>query len=232
MQTIMEASTSYDQVADHLKGIQAQEVTLEFGHFYVNAQKQEHTVLGSDEHALGIQIGNQLAQFLTERGLPVHTMLFIDDLHGVETEAHDAVIQQRENALQHVEDQGFFPDVVVSEADLTPAAAHLFGLLKLKGIIGEGSRSLPKHWGDATLVTQFEDGSIQPACSLIDAALYLKELGPDQSNAKITVLHEKYRSQQDQVKRILAAFGIVNPYVVVVYYSDTGTITGVDSWSN
>jgi hypothetical protein len=158
----------------------------------------------------------------------------VDDFHGHPNLDHDLDNDQIRGMLMEDPDvqsvvelfraRGIDPELV-SELQLTTAAGLLYTELCKRGVAK--GQSLTRQFGNVTLITAEK----QPMCSLIDAAFYLRKIGLYKDQATITVLPEKYRSQQEQVKMILAALGVLNPPITVIYHDEVGQEILRDDWS-
>lgn len=217
-----------------IQAVNPKRVIVEMGHIYLSPAYLDRDEVITDEEVQSIDIGLQVMSSLAELGIPLQSMLFVDDLHGFEDARGFDLNPELQENLQLVvstfEEMGFTPDKVVSEAEMTSTAWYLYGLLKKKGVVNNGGRRLSENYFNAPLKNGSKDDE-RPSCSLIDAALYLTKLGPQNEGMAVTILHEKYKPQQLEVKGILSAYGLRSPNVTVVYYNDAGEVTEVDHWS-
>lgn|GEM_PF-3277276 len=207
--------------------------TIEAGHFYLFQDEKCEPVGFLSEQKKGIQLACHLA---TELGLSVQFLLFIDDYHGnphldkewQAEEIYHTLLNSVEvqSACQFYHDAGIQP-LLLSELELTTAAAHLYNQLVHVKAVSNGKRALIKSFGGALLLTKEN----QPSCSLIDAALYLKKIGFSRQDNTTTILPRRYKTQQDQVKNILEAIGVILPPITVIYHDDEGRIFETDDWS-
>lgn len=218
-----------------LRNIDPANVLLEMGHVYLSPDYlgRDESTFVTDEEMQGVQIGLALMDELCREGFPVQSILFVDDFHGfVDAEGFDDN-PDLENKLRDILDvfaeMGFQPDKVISEAGMTTSAWYLYSLLKQNGSVNGGAKQLSEMYGKASLKNGTKDEE-RPSCSLIDAALYLTKVGPTNGNHAITVIHQKYKPQQLEVKQILLAYGMVHPNVSVVYYDDSGEVTEIENW--
>jgi len=209
---------------------QYQQTIVESGHVYLHPQyleREDHEMI-TEEELQGVKVGLLVQQLLLEAGVSVQTMLFVDDLHGNRGNEAETEIK-RQDVLAHFNSIGFSPDQVVYEQALMTSAAHLYGRLVQKGVIKSGDRYLPEQYGSIQLYTEVDK---LPTCALIDAALYLKKMGPARDRATITVLPDHYLKQQDQVRYILGAVGESSLAVAVLYVAENGEPSKYDSWKN
>lgn len=206
--------------------------TIEAAHFYLYEEEKGESVGFLEEQKLGVKIAIQVANKL---GITPQFLLFIDDYHGnpylhlnPPENIQSLLIDQVEvkSAQTYFQQNGIQPQII-SEWELTSTAAHLYHLLLQKGVVAKGRRQLSNEFASVQLLTNEGD----PTCSLIDAALYLKKIGPTRTQPTITVLPIRYKSQQDQVKQILAAFGVFKPFIIVIYHDDDGVVTNQEDWS-
>jgi hypothetical protein len=207
--------------------------TIEVGHFYIYPDEKSVPYGFSSEQVLGLRLAVALVQ---ELGLSAQFLLFIDDYHGhlglesewTSEEIHAALLTETNvhTALAEFDKYGLTP-VLISELEQTTAAAHLYHCLAQQGLLSKGKKNLANELGGTPVLTQ----NFESTCSLIDSALYLKKIGPSKQNATITVLPAQYKSQQEQVKQILSAYGLVNPPITVVYHDKTGEICEIDDWA-
>ncbi len=208
-------------------------ITIETAHFYLFEDEKGEPLGFLDEQKVSVQIALQIAN---ELGITPQFLLFVDDYHGHPNLSTDwqtediqtSLLNESEvvNAQEYFEQYGIAPRIL-SELDTTTAAAHLYHLLLHKGVVTKGKRVLYPEFGSTVLLTKDD----QPTCSLIDSALYLKKIGPARNQATITVLPIRYKSQQSQVKNILAAFGLTHPPITVMYHDQKGKILEKDDWS-
>lgn len=208
--------------------------SIEAGHFYLYPDtKNGETRVLSPEQKIGIQLA---ADFARECGIVASFLLFVDDYHGnpfLDREWDNETIENFlrnhpdvQSALSLFEMSGIQPNII-SELELTSAAAYLYVRLLKRGTVGNGKRNLIGEYKGAAVLTR--DG--EPTCALIDAALYLRKIGHTKKNPTITVLPLRYKSQQEQVKNILSAFGLVKPPITVIYHDDEGNVLEQDDWS-
>jgi hypothetical protein len=202
-------------------------MTIEAAHFYTHNDGSGQPVGFGVEQQKAINLALEVANKV---GLPTQFMLFIDDYHGKpdlseklweDHEIYDSLTQNSEvtTAMDYFARHGINPELI-SEFHVTTAAAYLYSLLTKKGVVKKGGRGLIDQYGGVALLTKEE----QPTCALIDAALYLKKIGPDRSQPTITVLPQRFKGQQEQVIAILRAFGISRAPIQVIYHDELGNV--------
>lgn len=207
--------------------------SIEAGHFYLYEDEKGEPPGFLEEQNLGVQLA---VQFALQSETAVQFLLFIDDYHGnpeLEKDWDDEAIYQ--NLLSHPDALPAYEafaehdvqPMVISELAFTSTAAHLYNLLLNKGVMAKGNKQLLPDFGSISLLTKNGD----PTCSLIDSALYLKKIGIHKDEPTMTVLPERYKSQQEQVKAILAAYGLAHPPITIIYHNEAGEVVEVDDWS-
>lgn len=173
------------------------------------------------EHQMSAVIGTNVSRILEEMGVDVNRMLFVDDFNA---DSKDLDIHEYESFITK---HGFIPDVVVMETTLVEDAKEIVRVLEGLGLteVNKNGATIlkkkEKREKEVVLKKSPSLGSV-PACSALDAALYIKKF--EHSGVCVTVLHERWKNQQDSVKRVITALGMEIP-VLDVYYSDTGDVS-------
>ncbi len=195
--------------------LQLKKAVVECGHFYTGKPFDE----GQE---FGVGIGLNIAQQLEVAGLTVEKWLFVDDFHGAATE-YSAEIGQLAN-------WSFEPNKIVSEAEQTGLALVLHDLLRLRGVIEPGQIDLPWWQGGVRLIYNHSQYT-NPSCELIDASLYIEKLGPNKDRLCVTVLPDFYKEQQEKTRKILRAYGLFKPLIMVIYFDvESGILTEINNW--
>ncbi len=207
----------------------ARQAIIEAGHCYLFPEyylNQEKPVM--EDELLGAMIGNEV-QKLMRSSMPVSLMLFIDDFHGRDgNDSQEVKSRYDEVMTEYTHLYGFVPDEVVFENDKINAAAHLYGRLVQKGVIRSGEGKLKHGERKVRLTNRYRDGSLLPTCSLIDTALYLEKM--DRDTLAITILPEMFRSEQEEVRTILDAYGMSHPNIVVYYFTLNPVAVTMEDW--
>lgn len=172
-----------------------------------------------------------------ETSAEAEKILFVDDLSPERTKLllNNQIIEPPvlfiHKLKKYLSASGFSPDKVILESEQIPTARILLEKLIEKDKVKSnrsGKLMLKSGWIPLT----GKSGNLNcPSCSLLDAALYQSKLTA--CDVTITILPEKYKSQQNQVRAILAELGFVKPKIIVIYFSlQTLTVNYVDYWGN
>lgn len=188
---------------------------VEAGHIYAGLQPEATEVMG-------LEIGSHITSVLSELGMNVSTMLFVDDYNRVGD--IDSTIR---SSISSGHDLGFFPEQIVLEKDLVLRAEEL--IVKLSGTGATVTRKSRVRF----LVGRSKDGrydyfidlKVGPkyTCEVLDAALYLEKAEKTNNGLLVTVLPDGYKGQQKRTKELVRAVGCNAP-ILNVYYDKTGKI--------
>jgi len=129
-------------------------------------------------------------------------------------------------ALYQVFLKGFSPDLLVMESTLEEEADSIVRSLQDNGhteINKHGAVILKKPYKRAKeIVLKKSPGRGETAaCAALDAALYIRK--NERAGISVTILHEEWREQQEDVRRVLEALGVDIP-VLEIYYDDEGEV--------
>lgn len=207
---------------------------IEAGHFYLHENPSAGQLGFGNEQQAGLQLALQLAK---EVGISALMLLFVDDFHNnpnldipwEDEDLYENLLNNSDvkNIMCIVEAAGL-EFSLISELAMTSTAMYLYSLLLKKGLVSKGGKALKSEYGSISLLTK--EG--QPSCSLIDAALYLKKVGPGADRPTITFLPMQYKKQQQDVRTILTAFGYAQLPVEVFYHDEKGEVLEVENWSH
>lgn len=169
--------------SDTLSGDFPRRRVIEFGHYY--------SVTGPTEWSLvGLEIAMSLKKPDDE------TMLFVDDIHGVEE------VNEAERCLPVV---SFNPDVdhLVGESEVIPEALRALDILKgfpRKRRARLRGKGRIQRWSCSGF--WLTDKSGEPSCILLDVGLTLRKRDMG-FRSGINILPEHYEEQQVGVQRLL-----------------------------
>ena len=202
-----------ENIKSLVAGMERPAVVVEAAHIYTDEQPTR-------KHEQGAEIGGRVASFLAGMGLDVQRMLFVDDLNAhsqdLDLSSYQSMISER----------GFSPDVLIMESTLQEDADEIIRSLQDTGHTEtnkHGAIILKKPYKRAKeIVLKKSPGRGETAaCAALDAALYLKKR--EGAGISVTVLHEEWREQQEDVRRVLEALGVDIP-VLEIYYDDEGEV--------
>jgi|SRR3989344_3949917 len=196
-----------------VSGMERPAVIVEAAHIYTD---EEPTI----KHAMGAEIGGKVASFFTQMGIDVQRMLFVDDFNAHNQDL-DLPSYQR-----MISERGFSPDLLVMESTLEEEADSIVRSLQDNGhteINKHGAVILKKPYKRAKeIVLKKSPGRGETAaCAALDAALYIRK--NERAGISVTILHEEWREQQEDVRRVLEALGVDIP-VLEIYYDDEGEV--------
>ena len=181
-------------------------VIVEAAHIYTNETPGE-------DHQLSAQVGSTMSNLLGLLGYPMQRWLFIDN-YNPHFQEKPIVLDEGEYCKQ-LQAWGFFPDHVVYEQDLVPAAKDV-----LAHLVAQGHAYKHPLTGNFLLqkgnINLYEPKRDHVKCALLDACLYLEKV--KQSGCSITILEEQYVPQQKATMTILKKLGIDTSLLVPVYY--------------
>lgn len=195
--------------------ITASSALVEAGHIYAGLQPEATEVMG-------LEIGSHVKSVLSELGMSVSTMLFVDDYNR--TGDIDSTIK---STISYGDELGFSPGEIVLEKDLVQKAEEL--IVKLSGTGATVIRKSRIRF----LVGRSKDGrydyyidlKVGPkyTCEVLDAALYLEKAEKTNNGLLVTVLPDGYKQQQKKTKDLVRAAGCNAP-ILNVYYNNAGKI--------
>ena len=207
--------------------------------------------VASPEILMGIHIGTEIMHVLENLGVTSQRAAFIDDTllanHPVERAGDlygDFAI--RRSIYQQLTSQGYTkagwtPRVEYRESNVRAQAHEIVAALQ------DNSPQTGDYWlsQDKRKLKYKENGKTKsitllgkegydydpdyPSCEVLDLAMYKQKLHSAQ--IAITVLPQRYKSQQDRVKKLFLLLHETPP-IVIVYFDQTGKISDIDAWSD
>ncbi|MBP6098549.1 MAG: hypothetical protein KA477_01040 [Candidatus Levybacteria bacterium] len=188
-------------------------VCIEAGHIYTDETP-------SLSHEIGAIVGHNVSQILEGMGVTVQKMLFVDDYNAL---SHNLNVEEYRSLLNS---HGFEPDILVMESSLVQDAYQVIAELEVNSLTEtnkNGALILKKNHKKEKDIVLRKSPSMEslPACAALDTALYIKK--NERAGICVTVLHEKWKSQQEAVKKVLKALGKDIP-ILEIFFTDYGEI--------
>lgn len=223
------------QIETVLKDISAKSgnALIEAGHIYANKT-------ASLEQKAGLQIGALMVKKLSDLGLNITTMLFVDNYNAPEDNLLTAV-----NSCLSIGVEAGFPinnvvyekeivtsgkaqkliDELVSEAGTQSVITRKNRVRLLVGRQKDGRHKYPLDLKVKKDLSHLNEWKY--TCELIDAALYFEKASMTNNGLLVTVLPLAYCSQQKRTKDILKTLNFGAP-ILNIYYDNNPQEIKVD----
>lgn len=188
-----------DTVVNYCTKYMVKSVIIEAGHVYVSE-------IPDGNHKRGLEFGGDLSERLTQSGIQVKRILFVDD-YNPKVWSLD-LGEYRELAKSY----GYPVDITVTESSMAAMAQDVLENLRSQRMVvlnPDGSLHL------AGSDTRLNGDGLEFSCSLIESALYLWKF--KLADFCITVLPYDYKSQQSSALRIVKRLGYNRPPCIVAY---------------
>lgn len=204
------------EIPSELKALnQGTKVIIEAGHIYTDE-------MPGLEHTISANIGSQIGKFMSSLGYSVENWLFVDNYNPQFSDNPE--ILDLDSYKVMLQEAGFIPDKIVFEADLVPSAQENLDILVQNNYAQKNCASinlLKKVNKEKQVLFNMENGHY--SCSLLDASFYVQKAS--QGNILITVLPEKFKSEQKQTMTIISKLqksgvNISSKQIASLYFSD------------
>jgi len=234
-------------------------ILVEAGHLYepekifkiVPGARTVTDEVASPEILVGIQIGTAILNTLNELGLNPQRAAFIDDTmlanHPIERAGDlygDFAIRRgiyRQITSEGYTKAGWSPRREYRESNVKIQALEVVAALQRVSSqrsdywLSQDGRKIKYKEGGKTKTIKLlgKDGydydPDYPSCEMLDLAMYKQKI--EDAEIAITVLPQRYKSQQDRVKKLFSFFDQTPP-VIIVYFDDVGKVSDIDAWSD
>jgi len=187
---------------------------VEAGNFYGGEQLKPHNILG-------LQIGAHVVKQLELLGIPTTRAILIDNYHHG---SYGSKITDVHPIIAVANASGFTPDRVIFEEMYLFPAEELVNHLVTKRRAKKNGEGKVRYKGHVLVE---ENGRV--ACAAFEVPIHMDKQTQHPDGVLVTVLEEKYRSQQHLVQALLHEVERKIP-TLLVYFNDQGE-TSIESYN-